>query len=191
MDSINLELNEEDSPPQFTSTPNTTGTTWTTVNHEPDDDDIHQADITNSSEDDSIAIEDELEALGLGEDLEQFPPPSRNRPNLVLSTTYPDDSYLVMTVKGKKHTGTKGYPCNNCNKRFSSLWSLKRHVKTYNPKQPYTCDLCNKNFLRLHHLREHEMAHPREPYVCEYCNRTFLRERFLKTHVKTHIGKQL
>jgi KRAB domain-containing zinc finger protein len=74
--------------------------------------------------------------------------------------------------------GKKLYKCDikDCEKLFSSKFSLKRHnMKHFNNKK-YVCKHCKKAFVLPQYLEEHEYTHTGEkPFICGIngCPETF------------------
>jgi len=85
--------------------------------------------------------------------------------------------------------GKKVYKCDlkDCEKLFSSKFSLKRHnMKHFNNKK-YKCDHCKKAFVLPQYLEEHEYTHTgAKPFVCGIngCPETFRQRGKLSIHKK-------
>lgn len=62
--------------------------------------------------------------------------------------------------------------CTICNKRFSKVAHLNRHIKIHAAIKPYICELCNKGFARAEQLMNHMNAHSGiKPHVCKICSK--------------------
>lgn len=46
------------------------------------------------------------------------------------------------------HTGTKGFQCEVCDKRFYHKSDLKRHMLTHTKLKTRECDICKKKFAK-------------------------------------------
>ena len=86
------------------------------------------------------------------------------------------------------HMGAKLYPCDICDKRYASGFSLKTHklnVHGVGGERPI-CPICkrsfyNNSFLRRHILEQHE----RDPRLeCKICGHFYLRKDNLESHIK-------
>ena len=65
--------------------------------------------------------------------------------------------------------GKKLYKCDirECEKLFSSKFSLKRHNLIHLNKKNHICKHCPKAFSLLQYLEEHEFTHTgAKPYMC-------------------------
>ena len=51
---------------------------------------------------------------------------------------------------------SKPFPCGGCKKAFTSIFSLKRHFKTFHMQEkPYSCQACDKSYTQSHNLKTH------------------------------------
>ncbi|KOB70797.1 putative KRAB box and zinc finger C2H2 type domain containing protein [Operophtera brumata] len=109
-------------------------------------------------------------------------------------------THNVPTIKNEDEQKST-YPCNECEKTFSSTRSLSVHKKKHQKEEPlsYTCDVCRKEFvskalvkrhLKLHmtsHMVTHSGAHP---HACGTCGASFTKPTSLKKHAMIHTGQR-
>ena len=93
------------------------------------------------------------------------------------------------------------YPCELCSEKFVNLEDLKRHRLEHSKNgDVYKCQHCDKIYSRLYHLRRHiGIAHPKfglpkailNIAKCEDCGFEFTRRDHLRRHMLTKHGKVL
>ena len=90
--------------------------------------------------------------------------------------------------KNVVHRAIRPYACEQCIKRFGTLWSLKRHLKTHTGEKPYHCDGCSKSFRSIADLKSHKKnVHLGiRPFKCRQCNKCFAKQYILNVHLLTH-----
>ena len=77
----------------------------------------------------------------------------------------------------------------NCEKIFTTKYSLARHMQTHRKKKAFKCKECDKTFSIKQNLIEHEFVHTGElPYVCNFegCSERFRQRGKLALHRQTH-----
>ena len=50
---------------------------------------------------------------------------------------------------------SKCFPCGGCEKAFTSIFSLKRHFKSFHMRQKHSCQACDKSYTQSHSLKTH------------------------------------
>lgn len=80
--------------------------------------------------------------------------------------------------------------CHLCPDTFCPRSNVLRHYLTRhsNDKIYYSCHRCEKRFSLLQNLKRHLAIHEGITYTCGVCTRTYSRLSDYKTHVKTHVG---
>uniref|UniRef100_A0A182NG48 C2H2-type domain-containing protein n=1 Tax=Anopheles dirus TaxID=7168 RepID=A0A182NG48_9DIPT len=87
------------------------------------------------------------------------------------------------------HSGRK-YDCELCDKKFSTIITLRNHAKVHRAKElQHNCTICASPFAYSHQLEKHMMTHTGEyPYQCEICNSLFRTKGRFKRHMqKGHV----
>ena len=83
------------------------------------------------------------------------------------------------------------YSCNQCDKRFHSKWSLKRHMMSHSGEKPHTCDICAKSFASKWQLDLHYRTHTGEkPYSCDICSKRFTTKSHMSRHRRIHVNSK-
>lgn len=87
-------------------------------------------------------------------------------------------------------TGDKLYACEQCDKQFMRLSSLRDHAKEHAPEKPYYCAECDMGFVYASIFRRHMVKHNNgisTPYLCSVCAKLFSNVDSLRQHVqRTH-----
>uniref|UniRef100_A0A8D8ZMY0 Zinc finger protein 710 n=1 Tax=Cacopsylla melanoneura TaxID=428564 RepID=A0A8D8ZMY0_9HEMI len=82
-----------------------------------------------------------------------------------------------------KHNDEKiYYTCEQCNKRFSLLQNLKRHLAIHEGIT-YECRLCDRKYSRLSDYKIHLNIHNGMKYQCPICFKCTSRPSYLKKHM--------
>ena len=81
----------------------------------------------------------------------------------------------------------KEYECEICNKKFTKVEILKRHIKTHIKEKEFKCSYCTKTFDRRDVLNDHIRNHTGEkPFECKFCKKKFTRGFVLLRHMRIH-----
>jgi len=94
---------------------------------------------------------------------------------------------LFDSTNSSMKTFTCGYP--NCNKIFSSKFSLKRHQGIHCNTKSFICNYCGKKFAIAQYLKEHSYCHTKDKfYVCAIngCQKAFRHASDVSLHRRTH-----
>ena len=88
----------------------------------------------------------------------------------------------------------KPYICDysDCKKKFTTRFSLRRHLITHDNKRGHECPICFKKFALSQYLKEHAHTHTGlKPFKCPFegCNRSFRQAGKLSLHKKRHTKK--
>ena len=80
--------------------------------------------------------------------------------------------------------------CDECQKEFSSKFSLKVHRKAIHEGIKFPCDYCEKEYPRVTSLQVHiRTVHYGETLTCDICSKIFARKGSLQRHIQsTHEG---
>lgn len=86
------------------------------------------------------------------------------------------------------------YECKyrDCDKKFTTRFSLRRHISTHAPAKQYICVICYKKFALGQYLKEHTYIHTgQKPFKCPYegCTKAFRQAGKLSLHKKLHQNK--
>ncbi|ODM90679.1 putative zinc finger protein [Orchesella cincta] len=84
------------------------------------------------------------------------------------------------------HSSERPFACGQCNKRFKTRGSLKRHLNKRGERK-FKCNECDKGFTTKNNLKTHMVVHCFErPYVCNQCQLTFKHKKDLARHGTIH-----
>ncbi|XP_050419627.1 oocyte zinc finger protein XlCOF26-like [Adelges cooleyi] len=92
----------------------------------------------------------------------------------------------------RKHSGTKAYSCDVCNRKFSLKDALVSHEKTHTCSTQFACYLCNQRFREKRYLQRHLSTHNKNNVMnCPMCMKEFTRKDNLDRHVRnTHLESE-
>ncbi|XP_071995973.1 uncharacterized protein [Engystomops pustulosus] len=109
----------------------------------------------------------------------------------------PDPSQSILLVKTDR-TGerrrdpnpAKTFPCSECGRSFTSIFSLNAHKRVHTEKEPHTCALCQEDFPHNSALIKHLKTHTGEkPFKCPKCEKSFKKNSDLAAHIRNHTGE--
>ena len=84
------------------------------------------------------------------------------------------------------------FPCENCDKQFSSSQGLSFHKKSVHFGIKYSCHLCNHKGTTQGNLNKHiTSVHEGKRYPCNKCDYVAAQNEILKLHMKSiHEGER-
>ena len=131
--------------------------------------DNSESEIQGAKNDSSVSI-DNLELFGSSS-------PKKSSESKKVKVINPETSKLPL------------YKCNSCDKKYSVLKTLQRHVREYHLNK-YTCDSCNVEFGRKENLNRHIASQicfvtdelENLTFKCKKCKKLFLTQEKLNNH---------
>uniref|UniRef100_A0A0P4WBR4 C2H2-type domain-containing protein n=1 Tax=Scylla olivacea TaxID=85551 RepID=A0A0P4WBR4_SCYOL len=112
-------------------------------------------------------------------------------PDKNCSRSYTRQQHLkrhLETVHRDKNTEEK-LKCAMCDKTFSNIYCLRKHVHRFHEKKRYNCNECGQSFVKQQQLLKHTYTHSGiKPISCDHpeCEMRFLTLSALKRHKLTH-----
>jgi uncharacterized Zn-finger protein len=131
---------------------------------------------------DQIKIEPGLAAMGFN---------SRKSENLLIKSMILRQPCVEIKSADKSASSTKpkSYSCNICEKEFTKMFSLNRHMNLHTGKKPHKCSFCRKAFIQKTDKERHETTHSEVlNFSCTFddCEKKFRTKKNLNCHLVTH-----
>ncbi|XP_064651993.1 zinc finger protein 91-like [Lineus longissimus] len=98
--------------------------------------------------------------------------------------------------KRKAPIVTYQYNCQVCNKSFSTVSNLNRHMVTHSGDKPFACEHCEKRFTQATHYKRHVVTTHgtggSQHFICMHpgCGRKYAYDHDLKSHMSQVHGNQ-
>ena len=91
-----------------------------------------------------------------------------------------------------KHSNNRPFACSQCDKSFVLETTLEAHIKTVHSKQTFECKECGKHLKSKHYLKIHLLIHKeKKDFGCLLCAKSFVDANSLKKHLKEqHVGER-
>lgn len=68
------------------------------------------------------------------------------------------EDFLDQTMMASKRSADGRYPCPECDKTFTQVGNMRRHLQLHYGKKPWTCQFCGKMFSRKSHVQVHMLS---------------------------------
>ncbi|KAK9422293.1 putative C2H2-type domain-containing protein [Seiridium unicorne] len=91
----------------------------------------------------------------------------------------------IKSTHGKRKSVGNRWPCDICDKDFSSKPCLRDHIKSVHEGKKSTCKICGKKFSGRNLRRHILIAHEGTKWSCETCRRDFKSKVDLQSHVQS------
>lgn len=95
----------------------------------------------------------------------------------------------VSAQNGIEKDDKKVYPCRLCDKKYSTMTNIYRHVRAQH--EQFLCSLCMKMFEHENELKEHIHKCPKSDVKkpqCVVCMQYFSNSWSLTRHIKIHVS---
>lgn len=87
----------------------------------------------------------------------------------------------------KNHLEESLIECIYCEKPYSKLSNLVRHLKTHDDNKTHSCNICQKTFSMGQELIDHLNKHKGfTPHSCTMCDKSYMQLSNLRTHMRVH-----
>ncbi|XP_075157522.1 uncharacterized protein LOC142230779 [Haematobia irritans] len=91
----------------------------------------------------------------------------------------------IHSEKVKDSVVQQPYPCDKCDRSFSTSLALYQHSQTIHGLKKYSCFICDKTFARPCILKEHLALHRREKIEhCPLCDEAFVCKTYRNRHIR-------
>lgn len=86
----------------------------------------------------------------------------------------------------KKLHGVNSFGCDNCDEKFPSLITLKKHMPIHMPEVKHDCKICEITFTQLGSLRTHlQNMHGEKRNKCSFCDYRNRDKYYIYQHIRT------
>ena len=75
------------------------------------------------------------------------------------------------------------FSCPSCDKKFTRISNLNRHMKLHNNIREFSCSLCSRDFTQRVHRDKHMMIHFRKSNQCPKCETVYTKLKYFNNHV--------
>ncbi|XP_049855820.1 gastrula zinc finger protein XlCGF26.1-like isoform X3 [Schistocerca gregaria] len=107
--------------------------------------------------------------------------------SMVLTGYFQILSHRCVCIYLCSETVKKKIKCFFCVKEYSTVRSLKKHIKTYVQKTYVKCSICGLRLTSESSFRTHALTHTNQwPYRCDICGQGSVSEYQLENHKATH-----
>lgn len=92
----------------------------------------------------------------------------------------------------KDHLLERKHKCTECEMRFFSTSSLKRHMTKHTGLRKYKCDVCLKSYGQKTTLRQHMRIHADDRrFACTQCGMAFVQKCTWRSHMRSQHGEEV
>lgn len=96
---------------------------------------------------------------------------------------------LRLHMTTHEQTTVKPFSCTQCEKSFSEIEYLKRHMLRHSGRKDHVCTVCPARFTFKSGLTSHLLTHSTvKSFSCDKCSAKFNKLQTLRTHQKIHVG---
>lgn len=112
-------------------------------------------------------------------------------PNTLQPTVLPQIAGHKIGERINVGTKLRTHNCKICDKNFTKLFSLNRHLFLHSGEKPHKCTQCRKAFVQKTDMIRHETTHSDLLlFECNVCRKRFKTKKNLNSHLMTHSTKR-